>query len=69
MFAWKGKLSLGCDAGMQMMEEELEDCRRTSEPLRKLPCLPNHFLKCMPSFPQFLQEVPVEAQGGEKNDG
>ena len=33
-----------------------------SEQLRKLPCLPNHFLKSMASFPQFLQEVPVEAQ-------
>ena len=69
----KEKLSLGCDAGMEMMEEEFEKCRRTSEPLRKLPCSPNHFLKCMPSFPQFLQEDPVEAQweaqGGGKNDG
>ena len=62
MFAWKEKLSLGCDAGMEMMEEELEDCMRTSEPLRKLPSSPNHFLKSMSSFPQFLQEVPVEAQ-------
>jgi len=55
-------MNFGCDAGMEMMEEELEDCMRASEPLRELPCLPNHFLKCMPSFPQFLQEVPVEAQ-------
>jgi len=34
-------MNLGCDAGMEMMEEEFEDCRRTSEPLRKLPCFPN----------------------------
>ena len=73
VFAWKGKLSLGCDAGMEMMEEELEDYMRASEPLRKLPCSPNHFLESMSSFPQFLQEVPVEAQWeaqwGGKNDG
>ena len=62
MLAWDDKMNFGCDAGMEMMEEELEDCMRASEPLRKLPCLPNHFLKCMPSFPQFLQEVSVEAQ-------
>ena len=29
----------------------------------------NHFLKSMSSFPQFLQEVPVEARWGGKNDG
>jgi len=73
VLAWDDIMNFGCDAGVEMMEDELEDCRRTLEPLRKLPCLPNHFLKCMPSFPQFLQEVPVEAQweaqGGEKNDG
>ena len=62
MVAWKEKLSLGCDVGMEMMEEELEYCMRTSEPLRKLPCSPNHFLKPMSSLRQFLQEVPVEAQ-------
>ena len=63
-------MNFGCDAGMEMMEEDLEDCRRAFEPLRNPPYLPNHFLKCMPSFPQFLQEVLVEAQceaqGGEK---
>ena len=73
LVAWDDKMNFGCDAGIEMMEEELEDCMRTSKPLRKLPCSPNHFLKCMPSFPQFLQEVPVEAQweaqGGGKNDG
>ena len=63
-------MNLGCDAGMEMMEEELEDCMRAYEPLRKLHCSPKHFLEYMSSFPQFLQEVPVEAQweaqGGEK---
>ena len=62
LVAWYDKMNFGCDAGMEMMADELEDCMRTSEPLRKLACFPNHFLKCMPSFPQFLQEVPVEAQ-------
>jgi hypothetical protein len=62
VLAWDDIMNFGCDAGVEMMEDELEDCRRTLEPLRKLPCLPNHFLKCMPSFPQFLREVPVEAQ-------
>jgi len=27
VLAWKEKLSLGCDAGMEMMEEEFEKCR------------------------------------------
>ena len=62
VFAWYDKMNFCCDVGMEMMEDELEDGRRTLEPLRKLPCLQNHFLKCMPSFPQFLQEDPVEAQ-------
>ena len=62
VLAWDDKMNFVCDAGMEMMEDELEDCRRTLEPLRKLPCLQNYFLKCMPSFPQFLQEDRVEAQ-------
>jgi len=41
VLAWKEKLSLGCDAGMEMMKEEFENCR-TSEPLRKLSCSPNY---------------------------
>jgi hypothetical protein len=45
VFAWKEKLSLGCDAGMQMMEDEFEGCRRTSEPLRKIPFSPNHLFE------------------------
>jgi len=34
-------MSLGCDAGMEMMEEKFEDFRRTYEPFRKLSCSPN----------------------------
>jgi len=38
-------MSLGYDASMEMMEEEFEDCRRTSEPLRKLSCSPNYLFE------------------------
>ena len=62
MLAWDDKMNFACDAGMEMMEEELEDGMKASEHLRNLPRSPIHFLKCMPSFPQFLQEDPVEAQ-------
>jgi len=39
------KMSLGCDVGMEMMEEEFEDCKRTSKPFRKLSCSPNHLFE------------------------
>ena len=45
VLAWDDKMNFGCDAGMEMMEEELEDCMRASEPLRRLPCSPNHFFE------------------------
>jgi len=44
------KISLGCDAGMEMMEEEFEDCRKTSEPLKKLHVRQTTFLKSISSF-------------------
>jgi len=34
-------MSLGCDAGMEMMEDEFEYSRRTHGPFRKLSCSPN----------------------------
>ena len=69
VFAWYDKMNFCCDAGMEMMEDELEYCKRTLEPLRKLSCLQNHFLKWMPSFPQFLQEDPLEAQWEAQGGG
>ena len=62
VLAWDDKMNFVCDAGMDMLEQELEDGMKASEHMRKLPCSPNHFLKCMASFPQFLQEDPVVAQ-------
>jgi len=44
-FCMVKKMSLGCDAGMEMMEEEFEDCRRTSKPLRKLSHSPNYLFE------------------------
>jgi len=43
-------MSLGCDAGMEMMEEEFEDYMRIYEPFMKLSCSPNCLLKSISSF-------------------
>jgi len=37
------KMSLGGDAGMEMMEEGFEGCNRIYEPFMKLPCSSNCF--------------------------
>jgi len=36
------KMSLGCDAGLKMIEERFEDYRRIYKSCMKIPCSPNY---------------------------